>query len=207
MKAVPYAGMPVVMKPAVCRACRPLVDPADPSAAQPRSIVPPQWAKSTTTMTPVVVEQSPIDWAPTGPAVTIREAAVPAVTVPAAASTSAPPANHRWTRRPRLFRADRRRWAIRARFPGDGPGALRRAARASEPRPCVSTAGSSLTIQVSRLTAASSARRRRLRTSAGIRPASPERWRHVFVTALVTVPRRLGARVEIPTSRRLAFRP
>ena len=66
MNLVPYSAVPVVAKPAVCIACSPVVDPVEGSAPQPRSMSPPKWAKSTTTITPRVVEQSLTASAPAG---------------------------------------------------------------------------------------------------------------------------------------------
>jgi hypothetical protein len=57
MNLVPYAAVPFVANPAVCIACRPVVEPFEGSAPQPRSIWLWKWAKSTTTITPRVVEQ------------------------------------------------------------------------------------------------------------------------------------------------------
>lgn len=109
----------------MCMARNPVVEPAEGSAAQPRSIVPPQWAKSTTTTTPLLVEQSPTGWAPAGAPVTTREAPVPAAPVPAAAITTTNPASHLRARPPAPRWGDRRDWAIPARFPNADGGVTR----------------------------------------------------------------------------------
>ena len=57
MNRVPYSAVPFVANPAVCIAWRPVVEPFEGSAPQPRSTWPWKWAKSTTTITPRVVEQ------------------------------------------------------------------------------------------------------------------------------------------------------
>jgi hypothetical protein len=88
--AVPYWTVPTVSNPAVCMACSPLVDPAEGSAPQPRSAWPPNWLKSTTTITPRVVEQSLTGSAAAGAArVTRRDVAAMATAPEAPAAITA----------------------------------------------------------------------------------------------------------------------
>lgn len=49
-KPGPSCTVPMVLKPTACSACRPLVG----AAAQPRTVGPPQWPKSTATVTPLL---------------------------------------------------------------------------------------------------------------------------------------------------------
>ena len=87
---VPYSAVPFVANPAVCIACKPVVEPFEGSAPQPRSTWPWKWEKSTTTITPRVVEQLLTVWAATGlGAMTTKGAAVTMATA-ATENTSAP---------------------------------------------------------------------------------------------------------------------
>lgn len=94
MNLVPYSAVPFVANPAVCIACRPVVEPFEGSAAQLRSTSPPKWTKSTTTITPRVVEQLLTVSAATGlGASTTMGAAVTTATVTASTPAARRPAD------------------------------------------------------------------------------------------------------------------
>ncbi len=83
--AGPWSSVPVIAYPASWRAPYSVVS----VAAQPRSTLPPQWEKSTTTMAPVVVEQLDTGSAAAGDAMPPATASPAATARPAIVRTAA----------------------------------------------------------------------------------------------------------------------